>query len=205
MEISWVDWFLSQSFSQYFVRIDDEYLKNIENYYGLRQKVSNFYIAFKLICGSYIPEYLYPTNWPQNVNESAMILYGLLHARFLISDHGLELMYEKYQQFFFEMCPRTLCHNVMCLPYGISNDFGKATVKMFCTNCNDIYCVNNEYCYCVDGACFGDTWVHLFVQKYPDVIPNELPEKYVPRLFGYKFDGDGSINEEEEEIQEFEE
>ena len=38
----------------------------------------------------------------------------------------------------------------------------------------------------IDGACFGNSWVHLFLQKYPEIVPKQNPEKYVPRLFGYQ-------------------
>lgn len=197
MSVSWIDWYLSQPFSQYFVRIDDEYLNNTENYYGIRQKVSFFGIALNLIRGKYIPDDLIPKNWPQNINDYAITLYGMLHARFLLTNRGLELMYKKYKEFFFEMCPRTLCHNTLCIPYGNSNDFGNSTVKMFCPNCNDIYHVKNEQCYFIDGACFGNSWVHIFLQKYHEIIPKQNPEKYTPRLFGYQLYKEG----EDEEIE----
>ena len=186
MSISWIDWFFSQPFSQYFIRIDNDYMENIENYYGIRQKVSYFSISLNIIRGKYVPEDSIPKNWPEHINDYALTLYGMLHARFISTDRGLELMHKKYQEFFFEMCPRTLCHNIYCIPYGNSNDFGNSTVKMFCPNCNDIYHVKNEQCYFIDGACFGNSWVHLFLQKYPEIVPKQNPEKYVPRLFGYQ-------------------
>mgnify|MGYP001030986596 CR=1 FL=1 len=197
MSISWVDWFFSQPFSQFFIRIDDDYLNNIENYYGIRQKVSFFNISLTIIRGQYIPEDSIPKTWPEHINDYALTLYGMLHARFLSTNKGLELMYQKYQKSFFEACPRTFCHNILCIPYGNSNDFGNSTVKMFCPNCNDIYHVKNEECYFIDGACFGNSWVHLFLQKYPEIVPKKMPEKYVPRLFGYQLYN----NETNEELE----
>ena len=205
MELQWVDWFLSQPFSKYFVRIDDDYLNNIENYYGIRQKVSNFDSSYKTICGKYnFDDKLLKTS-KDCFNECVLILYGHLHSRFILTDRGLELMFEKYKMNCFESCPRTFCNQIMCIPYGISNDFGESAIKMFCPNCNHIYFVKNEDCNAIDGACFGNSWVHLFLQKYNKIVPEKKPKIYIPRLFGYQLYGDTTKVEEEEEEEEEEE
>lgn len=190
--MSWRDWFLSQPFAQYFVKIDDNFLNDTMNYYGIRQKVSNFSLSLEIIKGPYIPKENYTLNWPPLINDYAMILYGLLHAKYLSTSQGLDLMFEKYKQNSFEKCPRSLCQGIQCLPFGNSNDIGNSTLKLFCPNCNDIYHINNEDCQYLDGAFFGNNWVHLFLRKFPSIIPSGIPKKYVPRLFGYQLYGDGT-------------
>ena len=50
-------------------------------------------------------------NDPQflEIYQSAMDLYGVIHARYILSPHGLNKMREKYQQGAFGTCPRVLC------------------------------------------------------------------------------------------------
>jgi casein kinase II subunit beta len=46
---------------------------------------------------------------------------------------------EKYEKRSFGRCPRTLCHGTPALPLGLSPDLAKATVKLFCPRCEDVY------------------------------------------------------------------
>lgn len=43
------------------------------------------------------------------IYQSAMDLYGLIHARFIISPRGLAMMKDKYMLGSFGYCPRVLC------------------------------------------------------------------------------------------------
>ena len=43
------------------------------------------------------------------IYEQAMDLYGLIHARFILSPKGLAMMKEKYMMGGFGTCPRVLC------------------------------------------------------------------------------------------------
>ena len=43
------------------------------------------------------------------IYQSAMDLYGLIHARFILSPRGLAMMKEKYMLGSFGYCPRVLC------------------------------------------------------------------------------------------------
>ena len=42
-------------------------------------------------------------------NQLASDLYGLIHARFVVSPPGLAKMYQKYLNGAFGYCPRALC------------------------------------------------------------------------------------------------
>ena len=86
MSQSWVKWFLSTPRGKYFVQIDDEYLQNIYNYYGLRQKVPNFKYALDLIRGPFIPPQNRPAAWPDDIDDYGLCLYGLIHARYLLTE-----------------------------------------------------------------------------------------------------------------------
>lgn len=43
------------------------------------------------------------------VYNQAAELYGLIHARFILTPHGLMLMKSKYLMGRFGVCPRVLC------------------------------------------------------------------------------------------------
>ncbi|OHT14846.1 Casein kinase II subunit beta [Tritrichomonas foetus] len=189
----WIDWFLAHPFAKYFVRIDDSYIQNASNFEDLKNSFDLFDICYSLICGKYIPREKLPSEWPNNIDESGMILYGLIHSRYIQTDQGIEKMYQKFIENSFEKCPRTLCHGIHCLPIGYSNEFGQEPLKMFCPNCGDIYYVDDEDCDCVDGACFGCDYLPIFLEKHRDVVPEALPEKYVVTLFGYRLIGDGDF------------
>ena len=57
---------------------------------------------------------------PQDENEatqqSAMQLYGLIHARYIITTHGLDSMHTKFLNGDFGKCPRTLCKGQKVVP-----------------------------------------------------------------------------------------
>ena len=183
---SWVDWLLTTSYGTYFVKIDDGYLNNVFNYYGLRQKVPYFKYAYDLIRGPYLDPKERPKEWPKDMDSYGLCLYGLLHARYLLTTEGQNAMLVKYNSGKFPHCPRTLCRGTCCLPYGSSDNIGQTSIQMFCPNCNDIYSINDEPSNFTDGAFFGPSWVHSFLKHFPHLVPSEQPEKYVPRIFGFR-------------------
>lgn len=196
---TWISWFLQQPLGKYFVEIDKDYLMCTYNFYGLRQKVSNFKQALDLIRGPYIPPDKRPSSWVSDIDDYGICLYGLLHARYLLTDAGLERMYQKYNKDPFYLCPRTLCNGTKCVPYGASDDIGQTTVKMFCPCCHDVYHIQDESIPLTDGAFFGPSWVHLFLAKYPSLMPKPPIKKYIPRIFGFKICPESAFNDTEEE------
>jgi casein kinase II subunit beta len=67
-----------------------------------------------------------------------MDLYGLIHARFILSPYGtfsinhegLELMKEKYLKGDFGTCPRVKCDKQNALPCGVSEELSVSRVKV---------------------------------------------------------------------------
>ena len=41
----------------------------------------------------------------------------------------------------------------------------------------------------VDGAYFGCSFPHIFLQTFPDCIPKEKPEMYIPKIYGFTIFG----------------
>jgi len=64
------------------------------------------------------------------IYQSAMDLYGLIHARFILSPRGLALMREKYMLGTFGTCQRVLCERQFVLPIGLSEELSTSRVKV---------------------------------------------------------------------------
>lgn len=184
--VKWVDWLISSQFGVYFVEIDPEFLDNTFNVYGIRQKIPHFKLAWDLIRGPYVSPEDYPNTWPSTLNDYAIMLYGALHARYLMTAAGMRKMHDKYKSDLFDKCPRTLCKGVRGLPYGEHDDFGKSGMRLFCPSCCNIYRMKNLDGKVLDGSFFGPSWIHTFLTKYRELTPENPPEEFVPRLFGYQ-------------------
>lgn len=64
------------------------------------------------------------------IYQEATDLYGLIHARFILSPKGLNLMREKYLLGKFGSCPRVLCERQMVIPIGMSEELRTSRVKV---------------------------------------------------------------------------
>lgn len=125
----------------------------------------------------------YETN---EIENDAETLYGLIHARFILTNRGFQCMAERYKAGYFGTCPRVHCHASNMIPCGISDVLDTATVKLFCPTCSEVYEPKGSRCIDLDGAYFGTTFPHLFFMQYPE-LKRPLPkESYVPRIFGFR-------------------
>jgi casein kinase II subunit beta len=153
-------------------------------------------LAFDLLRSSYVAPADYPSGWPSALNDYAIILYGLLHARYIMTAAGLDQMKLKYDTNKFEKCPRVLCKGMKCVPYGFCDELGRGFVTKFCPGCREAYRIEDIGSKFVDGAFFGPHWVHFFLKKFGKDVAEDACERYVPRLFGYRIErlevtGDG--------------
>ena len=92
-----------------------------------------------------------------------MDLYGLIHARFIISPRGLAMMKEKYVLGSFGYCPRVLCERQSVLPIGVSEELSTSRVKVYCPRCQDVYIPRSKQLD-IDGAYFGTSFPHIFMK-----------------------------------------
>ena len=189
----WLDEFLKQPSSEYFVKIDKGYLTDAFNTWGLKDKVAHFAEAWALISKG-----TYKKNLSKEIIEQqAMILYGMIHQRYLQTDTGIDAMHKKYKSGKFAKCPRVYCKMATCLPFGVSDMPGEHTMMLFCPVCNDVYCMKDPTFANVDGAYFGPTYVHMYLQQYR--ITAKHPKHFVPSIFGFKICDESEVHVNEDQ------
>ncbi|KAI8843113.1 casein kinase II, regulatory subunit [Chytridium lagenaria] len=190
----WIEWFLQLKGNDFFCEVDAEYLLDRFNLTGLNTEVPHYTAAFDLMTDSLDDDL--PDETRAEIEASARHLYGLIHSRFILTNRGLQKMFEKVRHAEFGRCPRVLCHNQPVLPVGLSDVAGLKPVMLYCPRCEDIYTPPSRRHAAIDGAYFGTTFPHLFLQVYPQLVPSGRAglagggpgqvERYVPKIFGFK-------------------
>ena len=160
----WIQWFCDLEGHEFFAEVDQEYITDNFNLHGLREKIRNFKEAMQMIMRSDSPdsEDLNDPNFLE-LYQSAMDLYGIIHARYILSPHGLNKMREKFLQGAFGTCPRVLCERQHVLPIGVSEELSTSRVKVYCPRCVDVYLPRQKQLD-IDGAYFGASFPHVFLK-----------------------------------------
>lgn len=193
----WIQWFCGLKGHEMFCEVERSYIEDGFNLYGLRSVVPNFSDCLDLILDRIGAD----DSDDSHLTQSACTLYGLIHARYIITAHGLDAMYNKYAAKEFGTCPLIQCFGQPVLPVGLRDEMGADTVKIFCPKCKCVYhpppirsrnshvAVNHTSgSGAVDGAGFGTTFPHLFLMTFNNLVPDALsPDtSYIPRIFGFR-------------------
>ncbi|KAK8998685.1 hypothetical protein V6N11_084070 [Hibiscus sabdariffa] len=181
-DTSWISWFCNLRGNEFFCEVDDDYIQDDFNLCGLSSQVPYYDYALDLILD------VESSHEEQNelVESAAEMLYGLIHARYILTSKGMAAMLDKYKNYDFGRCPRVYCCGQPCLPAGQSDIPRSSTVKIYCPRCEDIYYPRSKYQGNIDGAYFGTTFPHLFLMTYGHLKPQKATQSYVPRVFGFK-------------------
>lgn len=159
---------------EWLCEIDSDFLNSSVSSYGLDRFIPNYGLCIKYIRGDVGIFNDYPRNIQESLLNEVRVLYGLLHARYIVTEEGLEAMFEKYQNCIFGCCPRASCHKEFLLPIGLTDEPGVMNVKLYCPRCCDIY----ESFYQLDGAYFGTTFPIYFVKYHEIEIGKYLQPNY---------------------------
>ena len=171
-ETSWVAWFCGIRGNEFFCEVDEEYVHDDFNLTGLQQEVPYYDYALDTILDVDSPSAENLTEEQQEtVDAAAELLYGLIHARYIITGKGLAAMNDKFNEAAFGRCARVFCEAQPLLPVGQSDQARKHTVSLYCPRCNDIYAPKSSRHANIDGAYFGTTFPHLFLMTYPQAVP----------------------------------
>lgn len=166
---SWISWFLSSKGNEYFCEVDEDFILDRFNLTGLNNEIVNYPQALDLITDNLDDDI--QDDFRASLDVQARLLYGLIHARWIVTTRGLAKMLEKYKRIEFGRCPRVLCQQQPLLPVGLTDVPYEKSVKLYCGRCEDIYSPKSSRHGSIDGAYFGTTFPHLLFLVYPSLIP----------------------------------
>lgn len=180
----WRDWFISSRGNEYFCEIDEDYLTDRFNLTGLNTEVQYYQYALDLVTDVFDLDC--DDEMRETIEKSARHLYGLVHARYIVTTRGLAKMLEKYKKADFGKCPRVMCKSHPLLPMGQSDNPNVKAVKLYCAKCEDIYNPKSSRHSAIDGAYFGTSFHNIIFQVYPALIPQKTYDRYIPRIYGFR-------------------
>ena len=144
------------------------YFQDDFNLTGLSTMVPYYDYALDMVLDVEMPMEDSLTEEQQEIVESAAeMLYGLIHARYIITNRGMHAMYEKYRMAHFGRCPHVFCQGQPVLPVGLSDLPRNYTVNVFCPRCHGLFFPKSTRQANIDGAYFGTTFPHLYLMTHP--------------------------------------
>ncbi|KQK24190.1 putative casein kinase II subunit beta-4 [Brachypodium distachyon] len=183
----WITWFCNLRGNEFFAEVDDDYIQDDFNLCGLSNQVPYYDHALDLILDlEPVQGDVFAEEQNELIEASADMLFGLIHARYILTTKGLAAMLEKFKNCDFGRCPRVSCGGQPCLPVGQTDIPRSSTVKIYCPKCEDLYHPRSKYQVNTDGAYFGTTFPHLFMMTYSHLKPQKPSQQYIPRIFGFK-------------------
>jgi len=184
---SWIAWFCSLRGNEFFCEVDEDYIQDDFNLTGLHLLVPYYDYALDMVLDVEMPMEEKLTEAQQEIVESAAeMLYGLIHARYILTNRGMHAMYEKYRAASFGRCPHVFCQGQPVLPVGLSDLPRNYTVNVFCPRCHGLFFPKSTRQANIDGAYFGTTFPHLYLMTHPDMVPVKPTQEYTPRVYGFK-------------------
>lgn len=185
---SWAVQFCSQLRNQFFCEVSDSFMSDEFNLTGLSHLVPRYKEALELILDLEHENAVMLPDIPA-INQSGELLYGLIHARYIITRQGLMAMLQKYKCNDFGTCPRVLCDATGLLPMGRYDLPGYETVRLYCPCCRDIYMPSSDVFLGIDGAFFGSSFAGMFLDMMPGIEKRASQirkQQFQLKLYGFK-------------------
>ena len=185
---SWVSWYCGLKGNEFFCEVEEAFIQDNFNLSGLSSQVPFYDLALDIIQDLESPEEEnLGVEQKDMVENAAEMLYGLIHARYLLTSRGMYAMREKFAAVDFGRCHRVYCEGQPVLPIGQSDVLRHTTVNIFCPKCKEIYFPKSSRHGNIDGAYFGTTFPHLFLMTFPQLAVDSVPNShFVPKIYGFK-------------------
>jgi len=194
-EESAIEWLLSQQGNQLLVRVDEDYIEDAFNLYGLNKVIPNFRDTLRLLLTTAEDaEICLEDDHRGPCYQTLLDLYGLIHARYILTTPGMNKLRRKLQNGVYGCCPNYPDQRV--LPIGMSDVLGSGPPLGYVVERGEVVQMPN-WGDQLDGAYFGTTSTNLFLMLNPGLhgsqgwpvlgtFPTPQPQEYCPRIFGFK-------------------
>ena len=184
LDRSWIDSFMDQPGTDWLCKIPLAYIKDEFNLYNLEVDAERIKTAYKQLISeqnvSSDSSDSFDSDSEEVIDQCTELMYGLIHARYIYTEEGTEIMHRKYRSGIFGVCPRYKCHDEKLLPVGLSDRPNQGKVKLYCPNCHQLYFPDPTH-ENLDGAYFTTGFAHyllLDLQKLKSLPEN--PSKTDP-------------------------
>lgn len=185
-----IEWLLSQEGNHLLCRVEEDYIEDNFNLYGLSKIIPNFRETIRLLLSdSTSVDGCLEEGWIGPSYEHLRDLYGLIHQRYILTTQGLNKMRRKFQNEVFGSCPEPDFSDAAVIPVGMSDQLRAGPPMGYCAASGEVYPMP-AWGNTLDGAYFGTTFPHLLLMQNPALhgpqgwpVPNTL---YIPRIFGFK-------------------
>ncbi|KAK1318960.1 putative casein kinase II subunit beta-4 [Acorus calamus] len=149
---SWISWFCGLRGNELLCEVDEDYIQDDFNLCGLQGQVPYYDYALDMILDNDSLSGEVDGEEHSEIESAAELLYGLIHARYILTSKGLNAMHEKFKRVDFGRCPRVFCAGQPCLPVSSSDIPRSGSVKIYCPKCEDLYFPRCKYQSNMDGA-----------------------------------------------------
>jgi casein kinase II subunit beta len=171
-----------------FVAVDDDFIEDTFNLTGLRKLLGDdterYADALTLI--------LEGGSLTSSLAAVAVKVYGLVHARFVATARGAQLLLEKIEAGAYGECPRHLCAGARMLPLGLSDTLDHQPLKTFCPRCQELYNCSAQIVlagqvFPLEGSFFGTSATPMLVLSNPHLLTRPPADEPPHRLRIYGF------------------
>lgn len=165
------------------MEVDEDYVQDDFNLTGLRKYFEYYDEALNVILDCSEDD-----EYPEIIDFEAIQLYGLIHARFILTTRGQQLLKEKVVAGVYGTCPNHHCdlRKQQLLPWGEDLPRKQKTF-VFCPACNEMYNPRSPRLAGIDGSHFGTSAaVALVSMAFPEISGSAAIAVHDPKLFGFR-------------------
>eukprot|EP00921_Rhytidocystis_pertsovi_P013551 GHVQ01021953.1.p1 GENE.GHVQ01021953.1~~GHVQ01021953.1.p1 ORF type:complete len:180 (+),score=21.20 GHVQ01021953.1:331-870(+) len=130
-EKTWIEWFCSGH--EFFSEVEEDFIRDDFNLTGLSH-LSMYDKALDMILDNDEDEPCCDSEL-EGLDMASSQLYGLIHARFIVTTRGLQMTQQKFATGVYGVCPNMFCGGQHVLPIGVSDHPNLYFCNIFCPKC----------------------------------------------------------------------